>query len=161
MRNILILMFLIASNAVIAGDLSINDRCSVLAKNHIEQSKKNNTIDYALIETDEFYSEKVDSCILIERTLVGVEVNIRDLSKSIIIDGGKNFNILLHCDIDGADSVILDNVRSLKGRVFNVSYKEWVDDGYGGAPRALKAPDKPYTKKDCDLILQKWLKLLK
>jgi hypothetical protein len=118
-------------------------------------------LDFLQQSPESFYREKVDSCILIEKKLVGVNVHIRDLSKSIIIDGGKNWNVLLHCNIDGADSVVLNKVRLLKGRVFNVNYKEWLDDGFGGLPRTLKTPEKPYTKKDCDLVLQKWLSVLK
>ena len=43
--------------------------------------------DYTLIEVDSFYSSKVDACIHIEKRLVGVELMIYDLSKTIVRDG--------------------------------------------------------------------------
>ncbi len=147
MHYIIFLVFVFVANSLNAENLSIDERCQLLSENYINNSKEENQKDYSLIETESFYSKKVDSCILIEKKIVGVEIHIRDLSKSIILDGGKNFNMLLHCDCDGADSVIIDKVRSFKGRVFNVSYKEWLDDGFGGLPRTLKTPDKPFTKK--------------
>jgi len=142
-------------------ELSIENRCDLLAEKHILRYENQFQKDYTLIETESFYSKKVDSCILIEKALVGVKIQIRDLSKSIILDGGELFNILLNCDIDGADSVILDKVRALKGQVYEVKYEKWLDDGFGGPPKALKIPDKPYTKKDCDMVLKKWLSILK
>jgi hypothetical protein len=161
MRNLLLLLIVFLANSASATQADIDGRCNLLAKKFIEQSKSEFNKDYTLIEVEKFYSHKIDSCILIEKKLVGVEVRIRDLSKSIIRDGGSNFNMLLYCDIDGADSVILDKVSSLRGRVFNVSYSEWLDDGFGGQPRALKTPEKPYTKQDCELVLNKWLSSLK
>ena len=161
MRYILVLLSFIIAKSATAVDISIENRCDQLAKKHISHFQEKYKEDYTLIKTESFYSEKVDSCILIEKKLVGVSLHIRDLSKSIILDGGKNFNVLLHCDVDGADSVVLDKVRLLKGRVWNVSFKEWLDDGFGGLPRALKTPEKPYTKKDCELVLQKWISILK
>ncbi len=161
MHYILFLLFVIVANAAIATESSIEKRCDLLASKHIAHFKEEYQKNYSLIKTESFYSKKVDSCILIEKTQVGVEIEIRDLSKSIILDGGNNFNMLLHCDIDGANSVVLDKIRLLKGRVFNVSYKEWLDDGFDGLPKTLKTLDKPYAKKDCDLVLQKWLSILK
>jgi hypothetical protein len=161
MHYILLLLFVVVTNAANAADSSIDKRCNLLAGKHIAHFKEEYQKDYSLIETESFYSKKVDSCILIEKKLVGVEVHIRDLSKTIILDGPKNFNMLLDCNIDGADSAVLDKVRLLKGRVWYVTYKEWLDDGFGGPPKALKTPVKPYTKNDCYSALQKWLSILK
>lgn len=161
MKGIVLLLAACLSNAAFSAQLSIDERCGLLAKRHISQMQQGAKRDYTLVETSSFYSEKYDSCILVEKAMVGVEVFVRDLTKTILLDGGENFNVLLHCDVDGADSVVLEKVRAQRGRVFEVPYKEWLDDGFGGPPRTLKAPINAYTKAKCESVLQKWISVLK
>ncbi|MCA1807814.1 MAG: hypothetical protein LC687_08220, partial [Actinobacteria bacterium] len=68
---------------------------------------------------------------------------------------------LLHCDPDGVDSVIVEQVRKYRGDIWNVTYSEWLDDGYGGPPRALKTPARPYTREQCTTVYKKWMKYLR
>jgi hypothetical protein len=75
-------------------------------------------------------------------------------------DGG-DFNVLMYCDPDGADSVIIEKVKQYRGHVFTVPYREWLDDGFGGLPRTLKTPEKLYTKTACQKVFDKWMSILK
>ena len=84
-----------------------------------------------------------------------MEIEVRDLTYSIMKDGG-NHNLLLHCDENGVDSIRIDKVSGFKGHVLEVPYADWLDDGYGGPPRALKTPVVPYSKSQCNGILEKW-----
>ncbi len=161
MKYMMIFLLMFLNTAVLAAGVSIDERCNLLSERHIESFKKDLLVDYALIDTESFYSEKVDSCIHVERTLVGVKVQIRDLSKSVIIDGEKHFNLLLNCDVDGTDSVILDTVKKYRGRVYSVPFEEWLDDGFGGLPATLKPSKHAYTKDQCGQMLQKWMSILK
>ena len=46
-------------------------------------------------------------------------------------DGGSIF----YCDKDGIDNMILDAVRRFHGKVLNVNYREYLDNGEGGPAR--------------------------
>ena len=74
-------------------------------------------------------------------------------------DGG-NLNILMDCSADGANSLVLAAVRAHFGRVMTVPYREWLDDGFGGLPATFKTPERPYTRADCQRVLEKWLSML-
>lgn len=134
--------------------------CAEMGAAHLKMAKAEWDRDYSNIATETFYSPAVDSCVHVEVAKIGVEFEVRDLSHTILRDGG-NFTLLLHCDPDGADSVILDAVRSRRGMVYNTTYGEWLDDGFGGPPRALKTPDTPYSRSDCQRVLDKWLSILR
>jgi len=148
----------------VVGDAdTLDQKCKFLSDKHVEKMKKDLNQDYTLIRTDSFYSKKLDSCIHTEVAEVGVKVVIRDLSYSLFdkFDGRGFRNVLLYCDRHGADSVIVEKVRKYRGRVFRVPYREYLDDGFGGPPSALKTPDKPYTKEDCGKVFDKWMQELK
>ena len=113
-----------------------------------------------LIEVIAFHSPIPDACIHIEKSLVGVDFEIRDLSKTVIRDY-PGTALIFGCTQDCANSIILENVRKLKGRVFNESYSKWLDDGFGGIPTTLKTPRIPNTKSKCMEILKKWMKVLR
>jgi len=68
--------------------------------------------------------------------------------------------LLLHCDKDGADSVVVDKVRAYGGYVYTVRYDQWLDDGFGGPARAVKTPKQSYTQQDCQRVFQKWMDFL-
>lgn len=138
----------------------LNEQCQELSKKHVEFAKTSWKQDYTVIKAEGFYSKKLDACIHTEIAAVGVKAEIRDLSRSVMRDGGHR-NLLLNCDPDGADSVRLDKMKQYQGLVFNVPYSEWLDDGFGGPPRAIKTPTSPYTKEQCRKVFDKWITDLK
>lgn len=144
----------------VSGDLGERGRvCSESGVRHVAREIEEFEKDYTSVTTRSFYSNIVDACIYTEVAKIGVSFRIRDLSHTIRRDGGRQ-NMLLHCDVDGADSVILDRVRQYRGRVLDVPYREYLDDGFGGEPRALKTPDQPYTREDCQRVFDKWMREL-
>jgi hypothetical protein len=68
---------------------------------------------------------------------------------------------LLYCDASGADSVIIEKVKKYRGYVWDIRYKEYLDNGFGGPPRAEEAPKEPYTKAECQKVFDKWISILK
>lgn len=139
---------------------SLDAKCAVLSRKRVEELRERFQKDYTVIQVTSFYSPTLDSCIHTEVSEVGVAYEIRDLTHSLMRDGGM-FDMLLHCDSNGADSVIVERVRSYRGIVFSVPHREWLDDGFNGPPRTLKTPASPYTKADCEKVFQKWMSLLK
>jgi hypothetical protein len=133
--------------------------CHDLGNQHINRMKEEFKQNYTNLRTQDFYSPAIDACIHVEESIVGVNVEIRDTSNSLLKDGLHN--LLLHCDEDGADSVIISKVREHRGAMFEVPFVEWLDDGFGGPPRTLKTPDRPYTREQCARVLKKWVALLK
>ena len=132
-----------------------DQKCQEASQQYIQRAKAEWKRDYTLLKTRGFYSKKFDACIHVEEKEVGLEVEVRDLTQSILKDGG-NHNLLLHCDENDADSIRIDKVTEHKGRTLEVPYADWLDDGNGGPPRALKTPALPYTKAQCKVILEKW-----
>jgi len=143
-----------------ARDSEEDRACAAMSAAFMERVEIEWSREYSNRRVQSFYSPKVDSCIHVEATIIGNELEIRDLSHSILRDGGDR-NLLLSCDSAGADSVVLDAVRSRGGLVYSVQYKEYLDDGFGGPPRTLKTPARPYTREDCERVLDKWMAILK
>lgn len=83
-----------------------------------------------------FYSSTLETCIVAEEKLTGVESAIRDLSGEVVRD--MPYYPLFHCDRDGAAVVMLDSVRALHGLVANVPYARWLDDGSGSPPPVVR-----------------------
>lgn len=159
MRTNVFLPFFLVAGLSACGD-SLNEKCRELSRKHVDFAKTQWKQDYTVIKTDGFYSKKLDACIHTQIAEVGVHVEIRDLTRSIMKDGGHH-NVLLHCDEHGTDSVRLDKVKQYRGEMFNVPYAEWLDDGFGGPPRTLKTPATPYTKEQCRKAFDKWISELK
>ena len=164
MRSIVLMILVGAttgmSNISAQEDQRAQDRaCAALGAAHVERAKTEWGRDYTNREVRTLYSAALESCVHIETVIVGVDVQIRDLSRSVLRDG-DNHNVLLDCSADGANSVILSAVRARFGRVFNVPYREWLDDGFGGPPATLMTPDSPYTRADCERVLEKWLSII-
>ena len=143
-----------------ALDSPLESKCRDLGKDRADKIKRDSPDDFLKLKTDSFYSKALDTCVFTEVPEEGtsaVEHNILDLSRSFLRDTSS----LLHCDKDGSDSVIVENVRKFGGYTFTVTYSEWLDDGFGGAPRALKTPERQYTAKDCERVFRKWMGFLK
>lgn len=135
--------------------------CETLSNELVEQmSAAPLNRDYRLYNVYTFYSEKLDACIHIETKLIGAEVFVRDLTRSVIKNDDAIYPpALLHCDVSGVDEADIDTVRRHHGLVAQVPYKEWLTDGQGGLPRALKTPDKPLDRAACESALERWLTL--
>jgi hypothetical protein len=129
--------------------------CAGLGEKHVARMKADFAQDYTNIRTTDFYSPTFDSCIHTEVAVVGVDFEILDLSGGLLPNAP-----ILHCDRDGADSVILDAVKRHGGSMNNVAYEEWLDDGFGGPPGTVKTPSQPYDRKQCERVFEKWLALL-
>lgn len=114
--------------------------------------------DYRLYDVQTFYSDKLDACIHVEEKLIGAEVFVRDLARSVIKNDISVYPpVLLHCDVSGVDEVDIEAVRELRGSVRDVPYKEWMTNGQGGLPRALETPIEPLKRADCEIALDRWL----
>lgn len=68
---------------------------------------------------------------------------------------------LFHCDRAGVDAVILDSVRAHQGNVWTVKYDQWLSDGAGGAPRAMRTPREPFTEAKCKVAMETFLASIK
>ena len=136
----------------------VDSKCRELGEERAQEIKKNSPSDYVLLKRKTFFSKALSTCVQTEEPEAStetVEFNIDDLSRSFLKDG-----TLMHCDKDGADSAIISKVRAFDGYVSNVPYKDWLDDGFGGSPRTLKTPVRPYTKSDCQKVFNKWTSTL-
>lgn len=135
--------------------------CESLSNDLVEQmSAPPLNRDYRLYNVRAFYSEKLDACIHVEAKLVGAEVFVRDLTRAIVKSDNAIYPpVLLHCDVSGIDQADIDAVRKHFGFVEDVPYREWLTDGQGGLPRALKTPDKPFDRATCENALDRWLVL--
>lgn len=133
--------------------------CEALSKDLVAQmSAPPLSRDYRLYSVNTFYSEKLDACIHVEAKLFGAEVFVRDLTRTVIKNDSAIYPpALLHCDASGVDEADIEAVRRHRGQVANVPYKEWLTDGQGGLPRALKTPDQPLDRAACESALDRWL----
>ena len=143
---------------------SLESKCRELGRGEIEKSKRIFRRTTCFSRQTPFYSKVLTSCIYTEVPETQAPADfviykIYDLSHSLLKD--ENLGLLLHCDKDGADSVMVDCVRAYGGHVYTVTYNEWLDNGFGGPPRTLKKPNQPYTKNECQRVFQKWLDFLK
>ena len=133
--------------------------CKLLSDDLVaELSSEPHSKDYRLFRVEAFHSAKLDTCIHVEAKLFGPDVMVRDMTYTVIKAAHRFFPpLLLHCDSEGIDEADIDVVRSRGGRVEDLPYEEWLTDGQGGLPRALKAPDTPLSRTDCEKALESWL----
>lgn len=114
--------------------------------------------DFSSYEVTAFFSERLATCVHTEKAIVGVGTQIRDLSLVVIREEQMGLPpVLMTCDADGASSAKLDVVRRYGGRIMNVPYAEWQDDGFGGPPRSIATPEAPYSQAECERVLEVWL----
>lgn len=130
--------------------------------------------DFRFKDITTFYSSKLNTCVQTRVDELDNVFLIRDISRNFIKDNleggavtqavnyyGKVVNNLFFCDEDGVDNTLLDVVRAHDGYVALVPYKEKLDDFNGGPPRAVKTPDKKFTKDDCGKLFEKKLEEIK
>ena len=139
---------------------SLDAKCELLSSKHVAEMRDKIQKNYALVSVTSFYTPTLDSCIHTEVADVGVSYQIRDLTYSLLRDGGMR-NLLLDCDADGANSVVVEKIRKYRGRVYSVPFIEWLDDGFGGPPSTLQTPANLYTKADCQKVFDKWMSYLR
>jgi len=84
--------------------------CQEQSQRFITSQREKLSQDYTLMKTGAFYSPKLDACIHYENAEIGVDVNVYDISKTFLPSIGGT---LLHCDTEGADSVILEQIGSI------------------------------------------------
>lgn len=65
------------------------------------------------------------------------------------------------CTKDGANSAVVAKVNEYHGHVADKAYALWMDNGEGGPPATVKTPAHPYSKSDCERMMQKKLAELK
>ncbi|KZL23383.1 hypothetical protein [Pseudovibrio sp. WM33] len=152
-------IFLVSVLFPVIGEAQERDAiCDALFDDLIKwQSEPPFNRDYRLYKVETFYSMKLDACISVEAKLFGAEVEVRDLTRTVIRDGIAKYPLLLHCDSDGVDEANISAVLKYRGNVYNVPYQKWLTDGQGGLPRALKTPDVPFNRFACEAALGRWL----
>ena len=144
-QSILSLTLLMLFNTnVISDDTIAITSCNKLYQKEKQRLSKEVGLDFDRYTTNHFYSKKYDSCVYTQIANIGNAFIIRDLSQTIIRDGPIYFSTLLNCGHDGANSANMEAIRRFRGKVYNVAYKEWLDDGYG-VNQPLYRPDKTYT----------------
>ena len=92
------------------------------------------------------------------------EWGVYDIQRNFIkqeLDNPIIMGVLFFCDKDGADNSVLEKVEKYNGKLFRVSYSEYLDNGEGGQPRALKTPEKPYAREQCQRLFNNKLHEIK
>lgn len=157
---LVMLIVLVSSNSVFATDQARDEICKALSDDLVLEQGADHFVpqDYRQYSVEHFYSPKLDSCIHVEIKLIGVEVSVRDLTATVITDEPRtSAPTLLTCDIHGVDEVSIEVAREQNGRLYNLPYRDYLTDGQGGLPRALRSPNTPYSRGDCELALERWL----
>lgn len=113
--------------------------------------------DYRQYAVSAFYSEALNACIHTERWLFGPDVEVRDLTGSVVKPAQSGAaGLLLSCDSHGVNEVDVEVARAHHGRVWGVPYEDYLTDGRGGPPATLQGPAEPYTSEDCQEALDRW-----
>lgn len=111
-----------------------------------------------------FYSKRLDTCIAQSIDELGNDYSLCDIKRNYIKQGLldiSNCGGVFYCDKDGVDNVVLEKVEKYKGNLFEVPYKEYLDNGEGGEARAIKTPEKSYTREKCETMFDKKLSEIK
>lgn len=82
-------------------------------------------------------------------------------ANSFALHGGQwiysGDNNLFDCSRDGVNNAILSKIAEFHGEVSDKAYSLWMDNGEGGPAATIKAPQKPYTRSDCERATRKKL----
>ncbi len=99
------------------------------------------------------------------KNLAGVGCQAFQKAASYALRGGEIMlsgqNMIFSCTKDGANNAILAKVREFHGDVGDKSYSLWMDDGNGGPPATVKTPEHPYTRDQCERLMEKKITELK
>ncbi len=108
-----------------------------------------------------FYSHRLDTCVLKKVNELKNEYSLYDITQNYLKPSTDEFRIagqIFLCDKLGVDNVVLVKAEKYNGVLFHVPYADYVDNGEGGKPRALKAPKILYTREKCQELFNKKLK---
>lgn len=134
----------------------LNKQCQEFGKGVIEKNK-------GLFEGEKvsfFYSKRLDTCVAQSIDELGNDYSLCDIKRNYIKQEFEDPTIcggVFHCDKDGVDNVVLEKAEKYGGNLFKVSYKDFMDNGESGEPRAIKTPDKEYTREQCKYFFNKKL----
>ena len=119
-----------APNASLSADM-----CQILSGLFVTEATQRPTPqDYSDYSVQAFRSVKLDACIHVERNKENGAVQVFDLTRSEIPDSQSKWGILLlNCDPQGVAPATIHKVT----------------DG--------QEPNVPYTRQDCDRVLEQWL----
>lgn len=131
------------SAGIVADD---NDEGACAIGHRLTIAFKSNSV----IETD--YPKKV----------VSMEIcKVSQNASSYALRGGslssERQNPIFYCDRNGANSAILSKVAAFHGNVETKAFRLWLDNGEGGLPAALETPAHPYSRADCERVMEKTL----
>lgn len=160
------LLFLTLTVALLGVGCTTSQRlsaqCQDFGKSVIEQHK--DLFDNPNSKISFFYSKRLDTCVEKEIDELGNEWFLCDIRRNYIKQDFGDPSIcgmLFLCDKDGVDNVILEKAEQYGGNLFKVSYKDFLDNGEGGEPRAIKTLEKEYTREQCRYFFNKKLNEIK
>jgi len=129
------------------------------------QHRKQLGADFRFEKINDFYSEKLDTCVEARESQVENRFVVVDISGGFIkpmLEGFGDFGqALFNCDSSGVDHTLIEKVRDHRGNVDKVPYVEWMDDFNGGPPSTVKSAAKIFTRTDCEKLFQKELRELR
>ena len=151
---------LVFQNVPFTQTQRLNKQCQDFAKGVVAKSKdmfKGTKVSF-------FYSNRLDTCIAQSVDELGNDYSICDIKRNYIKQGLLDPTLcggVFHCDKYGVDNVVLEKAEKYNGNLFRVTYKEYLDNGEGGEPRTLKAPEKSYTREKCEMMFNNKLSEIK
>lgn len=134
---------------------SLDRECAFLAENRLAKST---SIRDEQTKTNSFYSKRLQTCVLTTEHRVLNDFKVLDVSREFIRQGGTDptvFGFLFTCTVDGVNNVILTAVEKHRGYVWDVGYKDFMDDYAGGPPGTLKTPAKRPTRDECARLFRR------
>ena len=155
------------------GEVKLNDEtldrytkqdsvCRELGARYSDRIEELGLGDYTNLDVADFYSPTIDACIHTEVKIVGFSYSITEVSGTFFSSRVWAEGVsILDCGRYGANSVILDSVRAYDGRVDNLRYDKWLDDGFGGPPATMETTAQPWTKKQCQGLFDGWVSRLR
>lgn len=133
--------------------------CAELKRNYIGEQKDWRKEEVPFITFDSFISKTVNTCIITEANEMKNSFVIRDAALNFIKE--RQASQLFSCDENGVNNIVLEAARRLGGYVFNVPYKEYLDNMEGGPPATLQTPPAKYTSARCKALFERRVKQLR
>ena len=157
---LIIVVILVFQNVPFTQKQLLNKECQYFAKGVVAEHE-------GMFEGTKvifFYSNRLDTCIAQSIDELGNDYGLCDIKRNYIKQGLLDPTIcggVFHCDKDGVDNVVLEKAEKYNGNLFEVSYKEFLDNGEGGEARAIKTPEKFYTREKCETMFNNKLSEIK
>lgn len=155
-------------------DQSLDKKCKDLGLATVQDEEKKYGADFRFIDIQTFFSKTLNTCVQSRVNELDNVFLVRDIAGNFIksnLEGravtdaanyyGKTVSNLFFCDEDGVDNTRLDVVKAHDGYISGLAYKDYLDDFNEGLPRALKTPDKKFTKNDCKRLFDKKIEEIK